>query len=121
MAESPARAGPTLVTAAATSQTILTGPGATFWYLLREITVVNVAAQIVTFSLGIGTSNTDVSGKHWPFDNLQLVPNGQPTSLPADWAGFMPLIGSGSTPDLLYAICDTANAIVVTIGYVSGP
>jgi hypothetical protein len=115
VAETPKRAGPTLLVTAATSQTIYTAPaGGSTWALLREIMVVNETAAAVKFSLGIGTSNADAAGKRIAKD-VSLAVGGQ-----WSWGGFMVLYGGG-TPDLLYAICDTNNGATVTVGLVEGP
>jgi hypothetical protein len=116
MAEAPVRGGPTLLTTANTSQTIITAGGAGTWTILRDITIVNETTGIVVVTYGIGTSNTDAAGKRLA-KSIALQPGG----LPFTWGGFAPLIGSGSTPDLLYALCDTANGATVTIGAVTGP
>lgn len=115
MAESPLRAGPTLLTVAATSQTILTAGAASTWFIVREIVVVNETAAAVAVTIGVGTTNTDAAGKRI-LKSQTIQPNDIWT-----WGGFIPLAGHASTPDLLYALTDTTNGATVTVGYVSGP
>ncbi len=115
MAEVPKRPGPTLLTTALTSQTIYTAPGTGTWGILREITIVNETTSPVSVTVGIGTSNTDAAGKR--IVKSAIV---QPGTDPFSWGGFLPIIG-GSTPDLVYAVCDTANGATVTLGVVEGP
>lgn len=115
MTEIPARGGPTLLTTAGTPQTIVTAGAAGTWTLLRDLAVTNETASAVTVSIGIGTTNTDAAGKRrytkWPI---------QPGSALLE-SLFGPLFGSGSTPDLLYAVCDTANGATITVAAVTGP
>lgn len=116
MAESPKRAGPTLLTTANTTQTIYTAGGASTWGILRDITVANETTGLVSFSIGIGTSNTDAAGKR--IVKSVTLQAGDP---PFSWGGFIPLLGHATTPDLVYALCDTANGASVTLGIVEGP
>jgi hypothetical protein len=115
MAESPTRAGPTILTTANTTQTILTAGAASTWTIIRDITIVNEVTGVVVVTYGIGTANTDAAGKR-----LLKTVSLQPSSLPYTWGGFLPLIG-GASPDLLYAMCDTASGATITIGAVTGP
>lgn len=115
MAEAPSRSGPTLLTTAATSQTITTAGGAGTWSILRTITVACVNLTAVNITLGIGTSNADTNAKR--IVDTVTVQRGQTY----EWSGYLPLLGSASTPDLLYALCDTANGATVTVGLVTGP
>lgn len=116
MAESPTRAGPTLLTAANTSQTIYTAGGVSTWAILRSIIVANETDLTIKVSIGIGTSNTDAVGKRI-VRQYEIPPN---RAIDVLEGKFIPLLGSG-TPDLLYAVCDTANGATVTVGHVSGP
>lgn len=116
MAEAPTRSGPTLLTTANTTQTIVTAGGAATWTIIRDITIVNETTGQVVVSIGIGTTNADAAGKRLLKSVTLAV-----ASLPFTWGGFLPLIGSGSTPDLLYAVCDTTNGATITIGAVTGP
>lgn len=116
MSESPVRGGPTLLTAANTPQTIVTAGGAATWTLLRDITITNETDSQVSVWLGIGTTNTDAAGKRL-MRKVTIQPNGPPYT----WGGLIPLIGHATTPDLLYAMCDTANGATVTVGAVTGP
>ena len=114
MAEAPARAGPTLLTTAATSQTIITAGGAGTWTIVRTILIACVNLTAVNVTIGIGTANTDTSAKRI-LDTVTIA-RGQSF----EWSGYLPLIGS-ATPDLLYALCDTANGATITCGTVTGP
>jgi hypothetical protein len=116
MAESPVRAGPTLLTTANTTQTIYTAGAVSTWAILREVTIINETTGLVKVTYGIGTTNTDAAGKRLLPVTFTLDPGGAPYT----WGGFIPLIG-GSTPDLLYAMCDTANGATITLGLVTGP
>jgi hypothetical protein len=115
VAEAPARPGPAAVTAANTSQTVVVAGAAGTWEIIRDITIVNETDGLVTVTYGIGTTNTDAVGKRL-LRKYGLSPGG----LPFSWGGFLPLMG-GSSPDLLYIICDTANGATVTLGAVTGP
>jgi hypothetical protein len=117
MAESPTRAGPTLISAAATSQTIKTAGIADTWAIVRSILVANVHTASVKVTIGIGTSNTDSAGKRI----LSETDIGVGDTLEVLAPGFLPLLGHGSTPDLLYAVCDTAGGATVTLGLIEGP
>lgn len=116
MAEAPVRGGPTLLTTANTPQAIITAGGAATWTIVRDITIVNETSQVVVVSVGINTAATDAAGKR-----IIRQVSVQPGTTPFTWGGFLPLIGSGSTPDLLYAVCDTASGATVTVGAVTGP
>jgi hypothetical protein len=116
VAETPVRSGPTLLTTANTTQTIITAGGAGTYTLIRDLTIVNETTGAVIVTYGIGTTNADAAGKHL-LETLTLQPGG----LPFTWGGFLPLIGSGTTPDLLYALCNTANGATITVGAVTGP
>lgn len=114
MAQTPDRAGPTLITAAATSQTIYTAPsGGTNWAILRTILVASEVTDPVTFTIGVGTSNVDAAGKRLTY-NTDLT-QGQTW----EWSGYLPLLGGG--PDLVYALCSVAGGVTVTVGVVEGP
>lgn len=115
MAESPARYGPTELTTANTPQTIITAGALNTWVIVRDITIVNETSGVVIVTYGIGTSNADAAGKRL-LRQLSL----EPSSIPYTWGGFLPLLG-GSSPDLLYAMCDTANGATITVGAVTGP
>lgn len=112
MAESPVRAGPTLLTASST--TVYTAGAASTWSILRSVTVSNEYQQVVTVTLGIGTSNTDATSKH--FARVEL-----PLGEVWEWNGAVPLMGHATTPDLIYAYASVASGATVTLGLVSGP
>jgi hypothetical protein len=38
-----------------------------------------------------------------------------------EWAGFLPLNTSATTPDLVYAIASVASGLTATVGVVEGP
>lgn len=115
MAEAPARYGPTLLTTANTSQTIITAGATGSWTIVRDISILNETTGFVLITYGIGTTNADAAGKRL-LRTFQLAANDQPYT----WGGFLPLFG-GASPDLLYAMCDTANGATITIGAVTGP
>lgn len=112
MAESPDRAGPTLLTAANTPQTIVSGTGVG-WPIVRSIRVVNELAVDVKITVGIYTSAADAAGRRITPPNLVLHPG---ESYQDDV--FLPFHGA---TEVLYAMCDTANGATVTVGIVSGP
>ncbi len=113
MADTPKRGGPSLV--GVTSVTIYTAPvGAGTYGILRTVQVTNETVGTVTFSLGIGITNADAAGKRMT-TNISLGA-GQNW----EWTGFLPILG-GATPDLVYAICNTASGISVTAGVIEGP
>lgn len=111
MAESPNRAGPTLLTVAGTAQSIVTATS-TGWPILREIIVVNELTQDVTITVGINSSATDAAGKRISPPALTLH-QGETF----EWSGFLPL----KSGEVLYAVCGTNNGATITVGYVDGP
>lgn len=112
MAESPNRAGPTLLTAANTAQSIVSRTGAG-WPVIRSILVVNELAQDVKIAVGFNTSATDAAGKRITPPNLVLHAGES-----YQWDGFLPMVAAS---EVLYAVCDTANGATITVGYVDGP
>lgn len=116
MAETPDRTLPALVAAANTSQTIYTAGGAGTWTIVRSLIVANVTTNPVVVSVGIGTTNTDTTAKR-VVSGATIQPGESLNALPA----FVTLKGHASTPDLLYAVCDTANGVSVMPNYVTGP
>lgn len=115
MAEAPTRAGPTLLTTANTAQAIYTAGGAGTWAIVRDITVVNETSGAVIVTYGIYTSAADAAGRRLA-NNVTLAAGGEPFT----WGGMLPLLG-GSTPDVLYALCNTTNGATVTLGLITGP
>jgi hypothetical protein len=113
MAETPDKAGPTQLTTA--SQTIVTAGGASTWTLIRKLVLTNVTTAPINVTVGIGTSNTDTTAKR--ILSQVTVQPGQ--ALIED--GFAVLEGHASTPDLLYAFCDTATACNIYLALVTGP
>lgn len=113
MAEVPNRAGPTLITT--TSTTIYTAGAASTWAILRSILMTNVTAFPVTVTVGIGTTNTDAASKRIVDTMTILADETVPISV------FVPLAGSATTPDLVYAFTSVANAMTITLGLVTGP
>lgn len=116
MAETPTRAGPTLITAANTPQTIYTAGGAGTWAIVRSIVVTNVGPAVAKVNVGIGTSNADTAGKRIA-SGVEVQPA---QSLEILAYGFLPLAG-GASPELLYAVADFANVLNVTLGMITGP
>ena len=117
MAETPDKAGPTVLTTS--SQTIVTAGGASTWTLIRKLIVCNTTDAPVNVTIGIGTSNTDTDAKHI-FDNVTVQPG-----VPLIEDGFAVLEGHASTPDLLYALMPSssspAGALNIYLALVTGP
>lgn len=112
MAETPKRAGPTALTTA--SATIYTAGGAATWTILREVVLTNTGTVAINVKVGVGTTNTDTTAKRI-IDQITVNPGE-----PFEWACFIPLAGHASTPDLVYALADSANGNI-TLGVVEGP
>jgi hypothetical protein len=111
VAETPVRAGPTLLTTANTSQTIYTN--ATTWTILRSFLIANETSSTVTVTVGVGTNNTDAAGKRLVL-NASIDPG---ESLPSPPGMMVPLAAT----DVVYALSNTANGATVTLGVVTGP
>lgn len=113
MAELPTRAGPTQLSTA--TATIATAGAAATYRILRYLIVANTTGAAVTVTVGIGTSNADTAAK----EILSAVT--VPANDVVEWSGFLPLLGSGSTPDLLYALASANTSLTITAGLVDGP
>jgi dihydrodipicolinate synthase/N-acetylneuraminate lyase len=107
VAETPTRAGGTLLTTS--SQTLYTN--ATTWTILRHVVATNETAAQVTVTVGVGANNTDSAAKHI----LTAVPVQPGESL--TFSTFVPLSGT----EVVYALCSAANGSTVTLGLVTGP
>jgi hypothetical protein len=118
MAEAAVRAGPTLLTTAHTTQTIWTAGALGTYGILRTILVCHegpVGASAINFTIGIGTTNADAAGKR--IVNKATIHHGQV------WSEnfWIPLFGHATIPDLVYALCDTAAGVSITLAMITGP
>lgn len=118
MAEAPARTLPTTVgiTGAPAAQSLASGGAAGLWYIVRNIHIANETAAQITVTVGVGISLTDAATGRHIFAALPIAAN---SSL--DWSGYLVLLGHATTPDLLYAFSNTANAATVSVSGVTGP
>lgn len=121
MAETPERSGPTLLTTASTSVTVHTASGgAGTWDIVRSILVANLTSAEVKVTIGVGTSNTDTTAKR--IASAVPILAGETADIPlTEKATFLVLKGHATTPDLIYAFCNTTNGATVTTSLVRGP
>lgn len=110
--ETPDRVLPQALSA--TAATILTAGAAGTYYIVRHITLANVTSVDVRTIVGLANASGDTLAK-------RIVPN---VLVPAydtiEWDGYRIMKGHASTPDLLYALCETASAVNISIDLVSG-
>ena len=109
MAELLARYGP--VQPGTAASTVITCGAASTFVVVRHLHLVNASAASCWVTIGI--NGTAAANALW----FQVA-------LPAgdflDWTGNIPLLG-GASPDTLQVIAQTASALTLTIGAVSGP
>jgi hypothetical protein len=116
VAETPKRGGPTLLVTAGTAQAAYTAPAVAGAYsMVRDIEVANETASPVQVTLGIYTSAADAAGRRI-IKSAVIAPNDS-----WSWAGSLHLLGSATTPDMIYAVCDTNNGATVTVSAIDGP
>lgn len=110
MADALARYGPTQ--AAIVGTTLITAGGAGTYTVVRHVHVVNATATTAWITLGVN----GVAAANALVWQLSVAPGDF-----FDWTGNIPLIGSLTTPDTLQMIAQTALALTVTVGAVTGP
>lgn len=111
MADALARYGPTQPSNAGNT-TLVTAGGAGTYTVVRQIHVANTTAATAWVTIGIGGVTAALAFMYQlPVDPGDVY----------DWVGNLPLLGSATTPDTLIATQQTAGALTVTIGAVTGP
>jgi len=117
MAETPNRAGPTVLSTSAA--VILTAGAAATWMIVREITIPNVTATPLNVTVGVDSTSgaiADTLAKQL-FSAVTVQPGSTLTI-----SGFkLVLLGHATTPDRIYAFCSSASGANIYIPYVSGP
>lgn len=99
MAEAGKTIGPTVLTTSAA--TLYTVPGSTSFYC-RYVSVTNVTASTVAFSLSIGT---DALGTRWR-SNREVLPYKE-----YDWSGFL-FVPTGTVFQAFASVATSLNIII---------